>query len=1810
MSQQSDIAIIGMSCLFPDASSPEDLYQNLRSKRDSIKPPSDERVKYASLDPLHSYLPGGYLHRIDCFDHKFFNISKKEADYMEPSQRLSMELACKAIENAGYSLSGFQDSETALYMALNQGMASMYQLVVSSTVEDKNPMIHTGTLASMLVGRLAYYLKTKGPAMLIDTGCSSALVALYEASEKVRSGLVDYAIVGGMALKPHINRADNPGGHLGASSIDSRCRAFDEDANGIGMGEGGGMVLIKRLDRAEEDGDHVLAVLKGMGIRQDGGRANSLAAPSPQAQVEAILSAWEASGVPADTITYVEGHGAGTHLGDVIEVQALNEAFRKRADRHNSCAIGSIKTNIGHLGNAAGLAGLIKAVLSIKHKVVFPNLHFNKPNPFIDFDNGSVYVNTQLKTWDASDGVRRCGVSSFGLSGTNVHLVLEEKPAEESAAENDSPLFVKVSAKSPDQLLTYVKEVANALKQDLQQFRNKLYTLNTGRDDYKYRMAAFGGTDVALIRQLEEYHQVDDKAVVTQDGKEVVLLFSGNGWDKTFTEKLSHSYPVFRAAWQSVLEKSNDPNAQVEYLAAAWAFYQLLVSWGVAIKTVIGTGLGKSVTQIVTGKKNLDEAIATLEKGEIEQVPLNEKKVKELCKKLGGRKSPLFVEMGSGGELYEKVGALSQRFKLTMLPLLSTSEYYPALQMMRDIYQAGGTINWQKMFDPARHQRVEVPTYPFEKIRCWYEEPNEGDIDRLSSSLYQLSWKQSPSADECKGWKDETLLMIKDNHGLADALEEQLAQDNQCVIVSYGEYFTKQNAFRYILNPSIPEDFQALHQALADDQVIITGIINCSAYQAPYALTIENHQHYFNSMVESQYVLAKAFHSSLEKSGFIYAAVSSNAYRVTDTDTVVLPLHYMGAVLLKGLMTEYPGLMTAHTDISFQDNNLETIAKEVYAEISVDNSVRFSALRNNRRYIPNLVRNTRKLDREKLDGLFSQEGIYLITGGSSGIGLEIARMMACPHARLVITGRSVLPDPSQWKTVLKDKQHPSYERVKALDDLQQLGAEVTYYAAAVEDVEKMSGLFASLKKRYSKITGVIHSAGQGNSGISLVDRNFEEAKATFGPKVTGTILLNELAESLHPDFMVCFSSIGVLVPTRGGTDYAVANSFLDSFAHAAQANHRQVIAINWSDWKETGLAHRKRLKLGEEITQMREQLIQGINNKEGVMAFRMAAYLKAPQIAVAKIDLSDFAANPYFSIDPSALKTEATEISRLVTDSAEELDIDQVEKSTDRALTNTQKKLLAIWYEVLMKEDIDLDEDFYEAGGHSLNIAQMLNKIKKHFQVELGFEQMIEFNTVRKLAEKIDTHVEQCLTTAYEEIPQAPKQEDYALSHAQKRFWIQNQRKGKEANNVPAAFIFTGKVNADVLEKAISQVIERHESLRTAMINANGEPRQKVRGVGEYEFKLDREDLGANQEVIRERVREESGKAFDLAEVPLIKARLFTLAENKYVFLMIMHHIVVDAKSVAIVREEIMTTYQSIVNETSSGLAPLNIQYKDYAAWQNRKLSSGGFAKHQDYWRARLSGTSSIINLPRDHDHKVADPTLSETLRFTLDKPTLEKLRKLAGSYNASLFTVVMALVKILLSRYSQQSDIVVATPVSGRDHPDLENQVGVYLNTLLLKTTIAPKESFRNLVIQIRENTLADLEHQQYPFDKLVTNLSQGAPNRPEIFNVGFTWTIRHTLPENGSLDFEIADFPTGFSRVKSDLWIYGAEYEDSLSIGFNYRLSMFKRATIALMTERFKMLVNSVLDYPNQTIESIDFRPIDEKKLEAQTVSIEFDF
>lgn len=637
------IAIVGMACRIPGgANTPESFFKLLEDGVDTISEiPSDRwRVEHDgpnSDGDTRALRWGSFLTNIDRFDASFFGISPREAESLDPQHRLLLEVTWEALERAGQLPERLMGTKTGVFVGI---WAPDYQLrVLSRDPNDLDAYCFTGTVLSTAAGRLSYILGVQGPCMAIDTACSSSLTAIHLACQSLRSGESTMAIAGGVNLMLAPSTT-NLLSKTQALSPDGRCKTFDARANGYVRGEGCGMLVLKRLSDAERDGDSILALIRGSAVNQDG-RSTGLTAPNVLSQQALLRQALENARLSPQDITYLETHGTGTSLGDPIEVEAIKAVFGAPRDRGAKCFLGALKSNIGHLEAAAGVAGVVKAVLALQNEKIPGNLHFRSLNPRIDLSGTSLEIAQSAKPWAPGMRTRYAGVSSFGISGTNAHVIIEEAPKnlEEALLEDDSTtVLLPISAKSHEGLRAHAAAYRDMLKADsAPRLLDIVYTASARRSHYVHRLSVVGRTKDELADSLDA-HLREQTPPSVSEGKasparaKIVFVFSGQGsqWlgmgrqlyesDASFRSVIDtcDNLMTSRLGW-SILDELDAPEsmsrindtqvAQPLLFAVQVALVEMLRSWGISPDAMIGHSVGEIAAAHIAGILSLDEAI-------------------------------------------------------------------------------------------------------------------------------------------------------------------------------------------------------------------------------------------------------------------------------------------------------------------------------------------------------------------------------------------------------------------------------------------------------------------------------------------------------------------------------------------------------------------------------------------------------------------------------------------------------------------------------------------------------------------------------------------------------------------------------------------------------------------------------------------------------------------------------------------------------------------------------------------------------------------------------------------------------------------------------------------------------------------------------------------------------------------------------------------------------------------------------------------------------------------------------------------------
>lgn len=821
------IAIIGMAGRFPGANTIHAFWENIKNGTESIQFFSDSELAASGLSEKMRRNPNyvaakGILDDIAGFDASFFHINPREAELIDPQQRIFLECAWEVCENAGYDpqaflgrIGTFASVSKNTYLMFNlMTCPELYEDAIANQVLIANDKDYVST-------RTAYKLNLRGPCITVQTACSSSLVAVHLACQSLMSGECEMAIAGGISIDvPHkAGYLYQPGSIF---SPDGHCRVFDANAKGTVFGQGGGLVMLKPLARAIEDRDTIHAVIRSSAVNNDGSNKTGFTAPSVEGQTEVIADAIALAQIDPKTISFIEAHGTGTALGDPIEVEALKLAFAKFTTAEKFCALGSVKTNIGHLNVASGIVGLIKAALSLENNAIPPSLHFEKPNPNIDFDHGPFYVSEGHSYKE--DSPRRAGVSSFGIGGTNAHIILEQSPLNEIRDTGKEWQLIILSGRSLNVLEKMKAQLAAYMERYRPRLEDIAFTLQIGRRSFSHRSFVVCRNEedalIALRGKTSAAEMPICRGSIAEDpNRSIVFLFPENKVTTKTSQALYESEAAYRHTYDQCknvmqylmgITKADflfeDKYKALSLFAFEYSLAHLWLSWGIEPKIVLGEGIGEYVAACIAGIFSLKEALQIL----IHHLGLQASKMDQMLtfkapkipviscftgswitekewsighhpiasEKQGqalhlvSSPSQLLLEVGLGERL---VQFAYQHKTATQAILASLSERTVDLEARSSLLTALGNL-WLAGFEPKwalLHQtedckRIPLPTYPFEHKRYWIDRREQQIVEKTSDAIQKFHNTVSRNVLEQEIAKIFATLLGIENVGLRD----------------------------------------------------------------------------------------------------------------------------------------------------------------------------------------------------------------------------------------------------------------------------------------------------------------------------------------------------------------------------------------------------------------------------------------------------------------------------------------------------------------------------------------------------------------------------------------------------------------------------------------------------------------------------------------------------------------------------------------------------------------------------------------------------------------------------------------------------------------------------------------------------------------------------------------------------------------------------------------------------------------------------------------------------------------------------------
>lgn len=1404
---KDDIAVVGLSCRYPQAKNKEEFWDILEKGKDIITDVPKERWdkdKYYSSDVKEldktNCIKGGFLEDIDKFDALFFNISGKEAELSDPQQRILLEEAYKALEDAGEINQNLENKKCGTFFGVSQGD---YQEKMIQEDVPLSPQGFWGNSASISAARIAYYLNLKGPSLAIDTACSSSLVAIHLACKSILNGESDLALAGGIniGVTPRFFVMSSNANML---SPDGKCKTFDKDANGFVPGEGVGVLVLKPLSKAIKDKNNIYSIIKASACNQDG-KTNGITAPSSLSQTELEVEVYEKNNINPETISYVEAHGTGTKLGDPIEVEALKNAFSKFTNKKNFCGIGSVKSNIGHTLMAAGVSSVIKVILSMNKKKMPPTLHYHQLNEHISIENSPFYINDKLTEWKVpKDTKRRAAVSSFGFSGTNCHLIVEESPdIIENGISNENECLITISARTQNALKQKIIDLRQWIDNNSYANINDIsYTLLFGRNHFKKRISF-------LVDNIEKLKEKLDKLIFDNNycAKEstknselsVISNRYNNGENIDFKEALQNisgriiSMPTYpfdsRSYWFESQKKSeirysnsNDNSLIAENVSTLE---------GIKYKKCFNGEEFFLSNHIVNGQKTLPatcyidfvlENLAQCCKKDILELgnilwlrPFSIKdKEKEIYMEVEMVEEKVKYQIYSiedDSKLIHSVGYASinsdnidkkfniEELKDKCIEKIDTNniyddfckiglKYYDKFRTIRELsisekevfsYLKSDLIDNNMKINPALldgalqtlmgtilknisdlEGEIYLP-YSLGKIRihsllkneCYVyaRVSNEADKDSKKYDIYLLDSNGNVIVELIDfnlrkiNKTNYSVVLGKTKWEKSDILLENKPVNNECVLVldasdnnislkevrnkynlihvAKGNDFLKINENEYELDFSNIGSYEKLFAEVNLKEKNISKVLFLESSKAC------NIDEKIDSSLFSINKLVKTIEGQALKVKFLYAAEQVNdIYGCIDNAV---------ASYFKVVNKEVFNVKCKSVIYEKQYLNLTKIFDEFYESNNWSEEIKYTEDRNIK-----VLEKYEITDNNNIK--LKDNGVYVITGGTGGIGCLIAEYLVQNYnAHVILFGRSVL-------------NNQKLEKIKSINT----NNKVEYHEVNICD--DFSNEIEQLIAKYNKIDGVFHCAGITEDNY-IINKDIVSISKVIEPKIKGSINIFNAIKDKDVEFVVLFSSVASIFGNIGQADYAFANSFMDNYSEFVNNNFEskaKYISINWPLWEEGGM-------------EIKKEMVDIIKNSTGIVPINTKYAMKEIEECIACSESQVLVNYGIEAIINKKIFTTMAKHTKSTIVNREGINTDKVlEKVIDLAASTLKINVT----------DIEKDNELNEYGFDSLSMTDFAARLSNSFGMNITPANLFEYKTFEELSKYISSNLD------------------------------------------------------------------------------------------------------------------------------------------------------------------------------------------------------------------------------------------------------------------------------------------------------------------------------------------------------------------------------------------------------------------------------------------------------------------------------------
>jgi iturin family lipopeptide synthetase A len=1788
-----DIAIIGMSLRLPGASTKEQFWDNLQEGTDSIQPLNFKRKQdakhYLSVlqwdKPESEYVEGGYLDEVDTFDYSFFKMNPKEATMMDPNQRLFLQNVWHTLEDSGYAGNQLRGRKVGVYAGYSK-VGYDYERLVSKCKPDSLQQYIVGNLPSVLTSRISYYLDLKGPAVTVDTACSSSLVAVHLACKAIQQGDCEMAIAGGIhtILLPISLGLD-------MESSDARAKTFDADSDGTGLGEGVASILLKPLNKAIEDGDHIYAVIKGSAINQDG-TTIGITAPNPIAQSDVVEAAWNDAGIHPDTLTFIEAHGTGTKLGDPVEISGLIRAFNKYTRRKQFCAIGSVKTNIGHLFEAAGIAGLIKATLMLKYAMNPPLVHFKKPNPNIHFENSPFYIDKMGASFTQSKHPLRGGVSAFGFSGTNAHVILEQyvEPVQSKPKEADESYVFTFSAKSEEaleQLVSlYRKDLIEQQKENLDDI---CFTINTGRTHWERRIAIVCSSRVMLIRQLDSISAGDSQIEGVYRGHYSVVPDSFvSPFPGAITE--AHLKYIQEQADQQLPSFGNPNRIQNGQLRTICELYiqGANVDWSRLYTSKIMKKVPLSLYPYAQNRYWIQSELVSpalisaneknLKSREEVEKTMNDmnhgdsyfqKQITDTLLSIVNRASGLeltvvdinthFLEMGLDSIMLVQVrNDISEQFNVH-IPI---EQFFESVTNVYNLEQYISKSVTPDLLVAATANVVKIDD-------SLYDTEGEADLgimSREASEVNQLEQSRGltgsllPSTQEGLDYilSQQLALMNEQNHSFTQIMSQQLD-----VLQQYTKVEPRVIPAKHL--PSPQEQIVHSKNNISNESGVVSKPF--VPYQ-PIILERQSgftgkQQTYLNHFMADFQQRTQKSKQHTQVTRFVHANNrNASGFRLYWKEMVypIIAESSAGARMVDLDGNEYIDL-TMGFGVNLFGHNPEWIKEELTANASC-NLPPLGPMSDLAGEVAALI--------SELTGV---ERVAFYNSGTEAVmvALRLARAATGRNKVVIFSGSyhgtfdGVLgvtnPSPNEVGAIpmapgiassyLHDVLMLNYNNPQSLDYIRQHAHELA--AVLVEPVQSRRPDIqpTSFLQQLREVTA--------DAGVALI---FDEVITGFRIALGGA----QAWFGVQADLVVYGKVVGGGLPigiVAGKARYIDPVDGGDwSFGDDSYPMNAEQKTFVGGTFCTHPLTMKVSLKVLQYLKSQGSQMYEDMNEKAAYLSDEMNLYFKNEQVPIQMIrygtlfrfvSYGDIELFYYHLIHKGIYIWEGRNCFLSTAHTMDDIQtiIQSVKETVDE----------------LRKGGFLPDPSNTPDGGGESGTRLSIGANR-----EIGDGSSPGSNLVIPGQSTYGRNSEE---------------KQFPLSKEQKQMWIASVSNESASTALHQSVVLNmqGKLELEKLRQAVQIIMDRHEALRT-VVNIDGE-NQRILSTPEI-------DIQVNNAMMYDRDKQDKdyalwlesnvGKSFDLkSRLPLFRIRIFKRSDLEHEILLTFHHLIIDGWSISLFIGELEKAYSALVNKQSMKLPNVE-QYSAFTKWQNTLIQGKREEAAIAFWQVQFNQKSSQLSIPSKSTDIVHGSFLSQRYSVALNQDLTRALKQLSIHTKNSLFVTMLAAYNVFLHRITGQEDLVVGIPTAGQAHMGQYCLMGNCVNLLPLRSRIEGQDSFVDYLNDLKHQMHQWEEHKHVSFAHISeTMIGLTIPAMNVLFNM-----------DRPVRSLQFSNLKTGISPVPAqhsyyDLFLNVTEIDNELWLDFDYSQDLVDGDTIREWAQCFIKLLQAVSSDGEQLIYQI---------------------